>query len=655
LREFILIVLTRNTVRFLFFSTLMSSLVACGGGSSTDSTAAVISTTAQVSEPKAIELNRNHIALDRIVGSDTIYIQTVKITLSPAVITKIASTGLAYFYVSHHDDQHFSVDVSIDTTNQIGKVRVEMDNMSSFDIGNYNDTVTIQGCYDENCADQFGEESFTIALNILPPPIVTSETIDITYDKQNPTNSFQWKMDLESVYGKNFEFKVEYYNSPNDWLVVSSETDTTSGLLNFSVDDSLVCGLYSADLVVTMKDIEYKHRFPVTFTLNSASISLSSVIPSVHYTNQPMAFTMRGCGLNFFENNTLELEGLNVVEQNYRNPFELEVIAGPTGGADEIPLTISNVVTEGSMRALTVIDKGISDEITKHESGQLFDLALFNKKTNITYVLNFDNEWEANHFQDGYWVAADFPFTDVNDVDLSSDQETLLIIKENKIQFYDANTYELLDEFIDEDLASQKGHFTSGKFLSNGQILLGVHKGVHIDTHIDLRIFDIKSKAIREIKFLEGRWGRNIWTSTDKSEAYAVFIGGEVMKYSPLEGVFKEIGLIDSNNNLTLNKNGNQFFVFNLPSRAKTKWSNKLFDENFNVLAELPKLIEHDVTLILSHAYINFEKNKIYARYRWNSSVFGVDEPNFILTFDLDEIDENLHPKLLSIVEHARD
>lgn len=638
------------TTYFIFI--ILLNLASCGGGGSTTSNEG---SKPAPPIPKNMTLSAKKDEANIIIGTVPAWGTIIRINVSAEVKNKIGQTGHVYFIVTH-TNQDFEVKAEI--IDDYGLVLVRTDKASQFALGSYIDDITIQGCYDSLCAESFGKEVFTYQLNVRPKPILSSTELSTEIDKNAPDISSSIQIDFGEEYLKNdqWHYKIYYTGAQQDWLTVSQSTEANLGKLEFKFDDSILCGNYSATLVVTAESHAggdnfaiYRHDFPINFTLTSSTPSIFSLAPSTHYVGQPIYFTIRGCGLDAFESNAVKLNNLQVQSQTYRNSFELEVIAEPISSSGKVEIELGSSSDES--KYITLVDKHttnlqIADDLSDSDSNisRRYYTPLFDDKNQILYVYLVSHDenrvnWERILIEDGKWILKnDLPFDDVRSMDISPDGNILILTYYDRVEFVDSTTYELVDVFPNN--SENIDAFKSGKILNNGQVLMGVD-AYGTGTH-HITILDLASRNFKDIHSREHSKS-SIITGPDKSKGYVDIYNYGLWVYNSLAGTLEDTSLY-APNSISISKNGHRLMM---PSNNHPKtW--ELFNDEQASLAVLPRYLAEEYSENIVAAIMTADAATAYAVYKQNPY-----SPNFLVTYDLTQINPEGHPKKMSVKEFA--
>ncbi len=495
--------------------------------------------------------------------------------------------------------------------------------------------ISIKACYDYYCTNEVGTVSFTYQLKTVD--LVNNDALEFTHEDLTGSQQQTINMPLgvETLNVAASSASISLLSGDNDWLTSSVSFSSTAANieLNYELPD---CGRYSAMLSLDLElhnGANIQSRIPVVVQNNSVSPVIQRVAPVVHYQNQPIEFTARGCGLDKLDLSSDTFAGLEVESITKRNELEVEIKAKAVADLGEVQVSLNNQGVHSLMiKAVNNVQNQMLD------SGA--EIVLFDEHNQRLLLQAWKNTgyvWALYEFKDGLWQRdTNFDRDELNKVhsyEVSADGAYYYAMQRLEFKVIDSSTYQVVDTLTNP-------------------LLLGIsQKG--LSEMIDGFLLYIKDGSDRKIQFnLSGTDNvaqigsslgnlTNVMRSRDRSSfVYSARqstccdnVVAEI--YKTQDGQFlaedeRESRLPDGSKIIAISQNGR--YLLNRHSGLQ------LYNDSFEKLKEFDESIVHkDQTYTSLKGTINHDASKIYILYELDHEDYRQKE-KIIVEYDINKV-----------------
>ena len=324
-------------MRRLIYFGLISLMTACGGGGGGDEPNPVApgnNTTANLTIRDASVL------FEAFESDNRSFREVVRVDVSQRVIDE-ANDGRQLFFVISQTDPSFNT-ITAQVLSTHGNLIIETPFTDQLEQEQYSSVVTVRGCYDNNCSEEFGRSTIQLGLNKITVPRPSAVLVDTSTSETSATSEVLLELGTDTLDSNNFDVDVQYIKGGTGWLQTSVATSGTNARIQ--LDTSVMeCGIYKAQLMLDITlDSGSSASIDIPIDVHNKSLvaSLKNVAPVVQYAEQDMQFTIHGCGFESFDIDTQQISGLEVQNVDVRSDFELEVFASPVEEIGGLAFTV---------------------------------------------------------------------------------------------------------------------------------------------------------------------------------------------------------------------------------------------------------------------------------------------------------------------------
>ncbi|MCF2827451.1 MULTISPECIES: hypothetical protein [unclassified Pseudoalteromonas] len=631
-----------NRVKGLLCVIVVSGLIAgCGGGSdSSNNTIGNSSGNQPIKQNGKVTFSDNRVEHHAFVNQETRKGSTVRVNVSEDIYNEAKNGKKLYFFIESSEPSVAYAELTVYTNRGYGILYIT--SQTDLTPGQYTSEVNLKGCYDNACTNEFGRAKLDYTVKIFEAPTIPESVHLNAYDDSHVISD-NVEISFHNLGLKNHDWSasVTYEQSNQDWLTVEQSIDNGLGVLSFSLSDQLECGTYNANIQIkvdTVTGLNTHLTIPLKVNVDSQYPKITSVMPKVHYEGQPIRVVLNGCGLSSIDSNNLVVNGINVTKAKVENNYQIYLDAEPVSQTGDIIVDVKN------------IEKSFNNTITikteQNYSYQVIDLevdtfsyrkSLFNPLNNTLYIEG-EQHWKAIKGNGEAWSKDPlFAFSNIQDLELSSDNKSLLALKEGKLIKFDASTYK---QTVLEDRDTLHD-VTSLNIYNEDKILFGRDTS---GSDTSMLIYSQNAKLFSEIDIETGydpvpfrsRNGAAIFVSTYHYEAlYKIEDQGKTAK--------KVSDNFVDNVRTSMSQDGKRILAVNaLVSHYESgPRALSIRDENFNERFTLPVgFSSDDGYLGLVDATISDNGNQAYILYRnIVSNLF------YVIKYDLSEIENGGVPE----------
>jgi len=584
----------------------------CGGGGSSSGGST------NNSSDSPIKIAKTELAMEALADEGKRYSSTVRVDLSSDIKSKLSSGKTLYFVLSQTNDNIASL--SAEVFSNYGNLIV---NTYVLPQGSYQSKITVKGCYDSNCNDEFGKVTLDLNFIVHEKLNYPDEAFEITHyiDTSNDITELQVDLKTLVLLDSQWEYEIVYNDKATDWLVAEKRTENNQAIISL-LGNELACGLYESKVIIkytTASGLFSQFSVPIKYTVSSTTPIASSVFPKVHYANKAMQFTLKGCGI---ENLTLEnanFANLNVTTINKRNDSEVELITEGINTLGEVSAGFAEqaVIADGALLQISSLVEYPQQEIDLLASESLESKhSQYDQFNNRLYFNNIDG-WHAYYWHNNQWQAApNFISDGINDLEISNDGKQIFIIKDQNLETRDSLTYALINDMALEQLSY--GAFSSVRSLSSSELLLGQYSEGNLGR---LMRYDVLNNNLYEMpvhsvsKFASG----TITTSADRSFALLPLKSSSsgIASYHLFENANETIERV------LYSTQDADMYRFSMSQNAKRMLTVKLYNNyvydlpagRFSKIPSSIKVGEFSTTAFFKDAVISKDGNKVFALY----------------------------------------
>jgi len=478
---------------------------ACGGGGGGGGGDSIISK----SDP--ITMAKTELSMEALADEGKSYYTNVRVDLSSDIKSKLSNGKSLYFVLSQTNDiSRLNAEVFSTYGNLVITTHV-------LPIGSYSSTITVRGCYDANCNDEFGKATLKLNFIVHEKLNYPDEFFQLTnkIDLVNVPTELKIELKTLNLLDSQWEYQITYEDKAVDWLTAEKRTENNQAIISL-MGAELTCGLYKARVYIkytTASGLSSDISIPIEYTVSSTTPIAYSVYPRIHDANKSIKFTLKGCGI---ENLTLEnanLASLTVSAIQQRSDSEVEFLVDGFNKQSEVNVTFSGQAVESENTKLQIRDvtQYAQQEIDLlvNESAE-FKRSMYDESNNRLYFNNIDG-WHAYYWENNQWQAApNFDSDGVNDIETSNDGKQVYFLKDQSLETRDALLYTLIDDMPLEQ--ENYGFFNSVRTLNSSELLLGQYSESNLGR---LMRFDITNNNLYELPVhIAGQLGSSIITTS---------------------------------------------------------------------------------------------------------------------------------------------
>jgi|GEM_PF-4525398 len=524
------------SIKYNFMSVIvLIMLTACGGGGGGDGEDST------GSNNQKITLATNNIIEAVFEGTANGPNSRVRVDISADIISQVSSSKPLYFNVIQTNSNAI---ISVEIFSSYGELVIEGRSPVVLGPGSYSTGITVIGCWDANCSDQFGSAQLTYNYYIRERPTPEQSQVNLLAEAGSETATAQVEIDFKQLgVGQSWDVSVEYDGETVDWLTLEKSTNNNIGLISLQGHD-VDCGVYRAKLIVSYQgqdglsgevwiDVEYS---------SNGSAKISEIFPMLQYSNEPIRMLLVGCGFSSLDENNIELQGLTVTSAKIYNNYQLNIVAEPVTSSGEVSITLSSMpIPEEPAKILvksTVVKEEYSPPLGAYFNQPVWHYDNFNETAHVYQA----SGWAIHRYQDDQWQdVSDLIDTPIQAMTQSNDGQKLYAASNTDsgteiIEFNAASLSEsarfLLPEYPYFDL----GVVNSITMLNNHRII-ATHKEGYIS------IFDPKTNSVE----FENVFGSQTYNLTSGDRGVVYFAGARnsrnVTRYLPFSNEFTQFTL----------------------------------------------------------------------------------------------------------------
>lgn len=455
-----------NRVIGILCVTMFSALISgCGGGDS--------GTKESLEKNGKITFSNNKVEHHAFENQTYRADSRIRIDVSQDIYNKAKNGTKVYFFIESTNPSVAYTELALYAED--GHGILYLTSRPNLTPGEYSSEVNVKGCFDSACNNEFGRAKLDYIVKIFEIPKL-QEVVNLKALDDSLLISDKLEINLNNLVLENHDWSASatYENSDQGWLSLEKSSSNGLGVLSFGLSRPLECGIYNANIQIDVnssKGLYTQLTVPLTLNVESQHPKITSVMPKVHYEGQPLRVLLNGCKLSSLDLNNLVVSGINVTNAKAENNYQLYLDAEPVSQIGDVIVDVKNV--ENSL------DNTITIKAPQNYSYQFFDLkgegliygkSLFNPLTNTLYIEQGAQQWVAIKGNGESWVKdPQFAFSNIQDLELSNDNKSLLALKEGKLIKFDAFTY---TQTILEDSAFLSGA-TSLSMYNDNKILFG--------------------------------------------------------------------------------------------------------------------------------------------------------------------------------------
>lgn len=617
-------------------------LQACGGGGS-DSNATTDSPPLPDNNTTAdLTIEQRNVAFEAFETDDIRFEETIRVSVTQSVIDEVTS-GTPLFIIISQTNPSFST-LNAQIYQDHGELIIRSFNVENLDVGLHQSTITVQGCYDQNCAEEFGRSTVNAQFNVLPElPI---EAVSLNLGANDTDINYQISVDVgtSNFIVDNVRFETDYVKTGGDWLTL--DVNKANSNIQLNLDANLInCGIYQARVLldVTLNNgSTTSQQYPIHIARKSDEVIANYVAPITQYLDTPLQFTLHGCGFETIDNTTPDISGINVNTIDIRSDFEMEVFAQPAEISGPLPFSIG-LSDNLSLQIKSVADYPSQSIATRWNGWIHYD------QSNDTIYTSDGASWHAVKLIDNQWqIVEDFPaenYFSRSSLGFADDGSVVYAFEGDLINLNDAKTFELIEQI---DLSELPGRFIGAVEPMLDGSLLVLNESAGRDR---LYNYDLVSREAMLIGYIDG-FQHAVNVTKDKSKLLIqsdLFssLGNYVLRpsYETSEARFvsseeaKElVPLGTSVGSPTQNGKRRLATIGSGPERLI-----KMFNEHYEPISEalLPTTLELSAkTWYLNSALLSADGQSVYTLY--NENAFGQEDTDKIVgIYDVSDVENN--------------
>ena len=480
-------------------------LISCGGGGGPASEGAPPANKPADSNSRHVFLADNSVFHEAFSGDAESGPLKIRVNLSNSIIQQAAGGTTLYFLVSQSNEQVARLDVKVG--GDFGDVFVYPTLPELLTPGSYSSTITVQGCYDQGCSDEFGRATATFNYTIYAHPTIP-QRVSLSNRESDNNSSISIDFNGLGLNASDWSVAVNADAVSTDWMTFNTAFADNQGTIEITPSEA-TCGVFVTTLDVTYSKIGRTHTqtIDIEYLVTSDSPQIASVTPAIQYTNSPIQFTAHGCGFGALNDNELSFENLVLTSVNVVNELLVEVTAEPLAEAGQVIITPN--IPADQILELTVRTSDINNEKIVSDSGFL-DMT-FDESTSTLFLTDSGRGYRAIRLIDDQWQTLDFGYEQDDSLDSidSSENGRLYLNHGVNVRILNADTFEEIS-YLDTRPWNQSCNLCNAERLvvmNNNRLLIGRNYN-HIDDRVEL--FDLVTEEVSQILTMQGKQTRSL-------------------------------------------------------------------------------------------------------------------------------------------------
>jgi hypothetical protein len=603
----------------LIFSALL--VVSCGGGGGEKKNE-------DDGQSGSLSFSETSFNFEAFENSEVSVQKEIRVNVTSKILKEITGGKKVYFIVSNSNPN--IADMYTQVLANSGSLIIAPKPTFDLPIGEHKSTVSIRGCYDANCNNEFGKGTVFFKYNVVELPSYAEGIVTL-----QDGGTGEYLIDFKNMTLTDSEWDVEVLNTtPNSpELTVRGKSISGNSARIRLAANGLLCGRYLANVLIkinTAQGLNTTVTLPMQYEVTSTTPRVDNIFPKVQFIGKNISFTAKGCGFGKFTQDQISLSGIVVKSTNVRNDFEIEIIAEPilTKGKISISLDDSTASHEDSYVVIkpnyVYPHQSISND---DETPSIINFDQFNETIFLQHYST--QKWTAYTYNSVEWIPKDLEFLeqfakheDIKDIKISANGEQLYISTLENLISVDIATKTLVKTDIFKSRFDRISQFAT---LNNDLTLIPSNRNfLHL---LNNKTSEQKKLGVEIAKNYGKSAHPRIAISKDRTIAFMSYSTrdnsshrSKLFRYSTVDNQLKDIAfeelayVIEAG--IYMNQNGERNIIYYVDPEGESNLG--VFNNHGENLVSIPLTITIDnlVAMFSSRVAITNDGKTIYALYQ---------------------------------------